>query len=274
MVRAVTPGHFHDTSSLPPCVQAMNVGKSEPASTDLIAMGCNQTKATKASVQPAQPPAGPGAPRAAVSQLTSDTDAAQARYHATTVLRSLLTHDNTLGGVPIKVLSARWLITFFQSAAGGTRLERRQVLESSHPQAFASAEMVERVLEEVEMHEFCGVKWKYLDDELHSIPIGALPSMASLSHMCAHAATLEAPRASACVAALSCAEPVCERVCYCGQVAGRGASRPGGPEHARALAACARVVLLPAGGEVSQLWGAHRCKEWRGAERRGDTGGG
>ena len=52
-----------------------------------------------------------------------------------------------LGGVPIRLLSARRLITFFQLAAGGTRLERRQVLEASRSEAFASAAMIERVLE-------------------------------------------------------------------------------------------------------------------------------
>ena len=127
--------------------------------------------------------AGPGAPPSAVSQLTSDSvaaDVAHARYHATTVLRSLLTHDDMLGGVPIRLLSARRLITFFQLAAGGTRLERRQVLEASRSEAFASAAMIERVLEEVETGGFRGVKGHYGGDL-----IGEFPSMASLSHMCA-----------------------------------------------------------------------------------------
>ena len=129
-----------------------------------------------------------GAPPSAVSQLSADSvaaDDAHARYHATTILRSLLTHDKKLGGVPIKLLSARQLITFFQSAAGGTRLERRQVLEASQPEAFASAAMIEKVLEEVETGKFSGVQRKNTRGELKPVEIGEFPSVASLSHMCA-----------------------------------------------------------------------------------------
>ena len=44
------------------------------------------------------------------------------RYSKTTVLRALLTHDPALGGVAIKLVSVRWLITYFQ-ATPPARLE-------------------------------------------------------------------------------------------------------------------------------------------------------
>ncbi len=66
------------------------------------------------------------------------------------------------------------------------RLERRQVLEATHPEAFASAEMVERVLVEVGTGKYRGGKGNNLLGELRDIEI-AFPSMGSLSHMSAAA---------------------------------------------------------------------------------------
>ena len=184
-------------------------------------MGCAASLETAASAERL------GSPPHALAQLTSDSNTAadleqivlrkqeeekaapqpqalsdaaledaHARYHATTVLRSLLTHDDALGGVPIKLLSARRLITFFQSAATGTRLERRQALEASHSKAFASAEMIERVLTEVETRKFRGVETRN-----GPVSFGDFPSIASLSHMCARGSRSDARRERLCVCA-------------------------------------------------------------------------
>ena len=43
--------------------------------------------------------------------------AATARYSTTADLRKLLTHDEERGGIPIRLLSARWLLTYFRRRA-------------------------------------------------------------------------------------------------------------------------------------------------------------
>ena len=82
---------------------------------------------------------------------TKSLNDATARYSTTAVLRKLLTHDAERGGVPIKLLSARWLLTHFQAEGNeAARLEHRQWLEREHPEAFIAGEALERVLAEVE----------------------------------------------------------------------------------------------------------------------------
>ena len=84
--------------------------------------------------------------------------AATARYSTTADLRKLLTHDEERGGIPIRLLSARWLLTYFQAEGNETaRLEHRQWLEREHPEAFVSGEKLERVLAELEERT---LKWK------------------------------------------------------------------------------------------------------------------
>ena len=87
------------------------------------------------------------------------------RYSKTPALRSLLTHDPALGGAPIKLLSARWLLTFFQ-AHPEARLEHREHLERTAPEAFVSGDTLERVLTELRGGEEHG-----LEDELTGDPI-------------------------------------------------------------------------------------------------------
>ena len=60
-----------------------------------------------------------------VALTAAELEEAVARYSKTTVLRALLTHDPALGGVAIKLISVRWLISYFQ-ANPSARLEHRQ----------------------------------------------------------------------------------------------------------------------------------------------------
>ena len=127
------------------------------------------------------------------------------RYSKTTVLRALLTHDPALGGVAIKLVSVRWLITYFQ-ANPTARLEHRQHLERTTPEAFVQGAKLERVLAELETGESHGVKEEdgppikecvymtEVDGELKAVWDGnygdspvliAFPSAAAMSHMCA-----------------------------------------------------------------------------------------
>ena len=73
------------------------------------------------------------------------------------MLRALLTHDPALGGVAIKLVSVRWLITYFQ-ANPSARLEHRQHLERTTPEAFVQGAKLERVLAELESGESHGVE--------------------------------------------------------------------------------------------------------------------
>ena len=76
--------------------------------------------------------------------------AALDRYSKTTVLHGLLTPDPERGGgVPVRLLSARNLISMVQ-AGRLPRLERRQALERDHPEVFLSDAALARVLAEVE----------------------------------------------------------------------------------------------------------------------------
>ena len=128
--------------------------------------GCGNSKAEVApetaerrglpSAKQAQRPAGgesdaAGAGAAAPPLSAASLEEATARYTGVGALRGLLTHDAALGGVPIKLLSARWVLDFFTAAANASaRLEHRQALEREHPEAFVAGEAVERLLAEVE----------------------------------------------------------------------------------------------------------------------------
>jgi hypothetical protein len=126
--------------------------------------------------------------------------AATSRYSTAADLRKLLTHDATLGGVPIKLLSARWLLTFFQAEGNeGARLEHRQQLEREHPEAFVAGEALERLLAEVDSASkgfkvganpaTNGVYMSKVDGEYQPVKDGKwvkpieFPSVAAMSHM-------------------------------------------------------------------------------------------
>ena len=90
--------------------------------------------------------------------------AATARYSTTADLRKLLIQDAERGGIPIRLLSARWLLTHFTAEGNeGARLEHRQWLEREHPEAFVSGETLERVIAELEERT---VKWYDGDEEI------------------------------------------------------------------------------------------------------------
>ena len=97
--------------------------------------------------------------------------AATARYSTTADLRKLLTHDEERGGIPIRLLSARWLLTYFQAEGNETaRLEHRQWLEREHPEAFVSGEALERVLAELEQPLWSKGKHMFALPEEYRIP--------------------------------------------------------------------------------------------------------
>ena len=111
------------------------------------------------------------------------------RYSKTTVLRALLTHDPALGGVAIKLVSVRWLITYFQDNPSA-RLEHRQHLERTTPEAFVTGAMLERVLAELASGEYMtevGGEYKSVTMRTNNYdPVEiAFPSAAAMSHMCA-----------------------------------------------------------------------------------------
>ena len=142
------------------------------------------------------------APKKIVALTAAELEEAVARYSKTTVLRALLTHDPALGGVAIKLVSVRWLITYFQ-ANPSARLEHRQHLERTTPEAFVQGAKLERVLAELETGKTYGVKdrhgylikecvymtevggeYKPVKDRGSLVPI-AFPSAVAMSHMCA-----------------------------------------------------------------------------------------
>ena len=76
--------------------------------------GCAGSKPTNSETRSGMPPK-------VVAQQPQLT-AAQLRYSTISVLRTLLMHDSARGGVPIRLVSARWLLTFFQANAGARLL--------------------------------------------------------------------------------------------------------------------------------------------------------
>ena len=151
-------------------------------------------------------PVAPTAPKEIVALVAAELEEAVARYSKTTVLRALLTHDPALGGVAIKLISVGWLISYFQ-ANPTARLEHRQQLELTTPEAFVEGAKLERVLAELETGGSHGVKdedgypikecvymtevggkYKAVTNKgwlgsVGPVPI-AFPSAAAMSHMC------------------------------------------------------------------------------------------
>ena len=141
----------------------------------------------------ATPPTDARAPPAPPAPLDAEALArAAARYKGTSTLRALLSHDAGLGGVPIRLVSARWLLEHFQAEAhAGERLEHRQALERAYGDApFVHGEMLERVLRELVPGKFgkCYYVGKAADGEFKKLTKDAaisiaFPSAAALSHM-------------------------------------------------------------------------------------------
>ena len=137
---------------------------------------------------------------AAEHRLTPDElAAATARYSTPAELRALLTHDAALGGVAVRLLSARWVLEYFQANADA-RLEHRQHLEAAHGDApFVTGEALERMLAEVEEREYedwhgrtrtgCLYVSKAADGEYRAVTVRgnpvamAFPSIVAISHM-------------------------------------------------------------------------------------------
>lgn len=119
--------------------------------------GCGQSKATVEEAAKEGTKADAAAPRARLSAAAlaraEERYSARAEERYSSSLRALLTHDRARGGVPIKLLSARWLLEYFQAEDhAGERLEHRQVLERTHGEApFVGGEALERVLRELEL---------------------------------------------------------------------------------------------------------------------------
>ena len=138
-------------------------------------------------------PAPPADVRAPPAPLDAEALArAEARYKGTSTLRALLSHDAELGGVPIRLVSARWLLEHFQAEAhAGERLEHRQALERAHGDApFVHGEMLERVLRELEPDEDgdCFYMGKAADGEFKKLRTNTaisidFPSAAALSNI-------------------------------------------------------------------------------------------
>ena len=167
--------------------------------------------------------------------------AATARYSTTADLRKLLTYDEERGGTPIRLLSARWLLTHFQAEGNETaRLEHRQWLEREHPEAFVSGEALERVLAELEERT---VKWKKWDEERG----GAR----QLLHE--QGGERRVARRQVRTAGRPGVDRLPERDGALSHVARQGAPRPERPQPARHVAARDRVALLGA-REAAWRW--------------------
>ena len=159
--------------------------------------GCGGSKSAADVVKPV-PALGLPAAAKAQTQMTQmsgpqpltakDLEEAAERYmySTTSVLHALLSHDAALGGVPIKLLSARWLLTYFQANAEA-RLEHRQHLERTAPEAFVTGAKLERVLAELVSGKYMAeVGGEYKAVTMRDIPVEiAFPSAAAMSHMCA-----------------------------------------------------------------------------------------
>ena len=157
-------------------------------------MGCAQSRA-----QPPSPPS-TGQPPTAQEQhrlSIASFDRAVATYATTADLRLLLTHNERLGGVPIRLVSVRWLLSEFK-ATDTTRLEHRQALERAYGDApFIHGEKLERVLAELEavdlsgdgsvmVHYYktkVGGEYKEVKAESGYAVSISFPSAAALSHM-------------------------------------------------------------------------------------------
>ena len=130
-------------------LQAILERRKTPEPLDKNAIG---PLSAESLVEDEPPPPKRAAPEPKPEPLSAEAlAAATARYSTTADLRKLLTYDEERGGIPIRLLSARWLLTYFQAEGNETaRLEHRQWLEREHPEAFVSGEALERVLAELE----------------------------------------------------------------------------------------------------------------------------
>ena len=164
--------------------------------TRLRGSGCGGSKSAADVVKPV-PALGLPAAAKAQTQMTQmsgpqpltakDLEEAAERYSTTSVLHALLSHDAALGGVPIKLLSARWLLTYFQANAEA-RLEHRQHLERTAPEAYVTGAKLERVLAELVSGKYMaevGGEYKAVTGRGDRSVEIAFPSAAAMSHMCA-----------------------------------------------------------------------------------------
>ena len=71
------------------------------------------------------------------------------RYVRRDALLKMLSPDESVGGTPIKLLRARWLLEHFRVHTTAT-LVSRQECETAHPDAFADAAMVSAIVNECE----------------------------------------------------------------------------------------------------------------------------
>ena len=118
------------------------------------------------------------------SQLSAEQLSALKRYSTVSELRTLLTHDSARGGVPIRLVKASWLLVYFQ-ANKRARLEHRQHLERTTPEAFVDGAMLERVLAELASGEYMtevGGEYKSVKGGYEQEKI-AFPSATAMSHM-------------------------------------------------------------------------------------------
>ena len=118
------------------------------------------------------------------SQLSAEQLSALKRYSTISELRTLLTHDSARGGVPIRLVKASWLLVYFQ-ANKRARLEHRQHLERTTPEAFVDGAMLERVLAELASGEYMtavGGEYKSVKGGYEQEKI-AFPSATAMSHM-------------------------------------------------------------------------------------------
>ena len=143
---------------------ALNAAKETASDYESFARAVAEYLRNNADDGGTMPP--PEAPQPLPALTQEEFERATERYSSPTVLRTLLVHNDELGGVAVRLLSARWLLTFFSAKGNeGKRLEHRQQLEREYGDApFIHGEALERVLAELEVEkdeygrEFYGYK--------------------------------------------------------------------------------------------------------------------
>ena len=191
---AATPGAAAGRDQATSCSGLAAASTSVPVPTPAPAAA--SLKPTPEEPSPVPAPPNPLALSAAEEYAAADAAAlpqpltaeelemARSRYSTISVLRTLLTHDSARSGVPIRLVKASWLLTFFQANAGA-RLEHRQHLERTTPEAFVDGAMLERVLAELSSGKYMtevGGEYKAVKMSFNTIPF-ALPSATAMSHM-------------------------------------------------------------------------------------------